>query len=142
MMISLNKRITALELYLKSECSFHVFKARWEISFPGEPCLNRKYMARLLLKFRTFGDLKNVKRRYQRPVRQLDVITDISAFYQLHPGTSLRKFKKEESCDMSLSTLRTILKNDLGLKPYKCRRFHKLNGQNDFDQRYHMCKSF
>ena len=50
-------------------------------------------MARLLLKFRTFGDLKNVKRRYQRPVRQLDVITDISAFYQLHPGTSLRKFR-------------------------------------------------
>ena len=125
-----------------SQCSFSTFISNWQTLYAGQPCPNRKYMHRLLIKFRAFGDLKNTKRSRQRPVRNNDNVTSVSAYYQLKPGTSLRNFIDEGNLDMSLSSLRNILKDDLGLKPYKCRKFHKLNGRSDFDQRYFMCKTF
>ena len=83
-----------------------------------------------------------MQRKAQRPCRQRNIVTDISAFFRTNPGTSLRHFIQEENPGISLSTLRLILKNDLGLKAYKCRKFHGLHGQSDFQQRYTMAKMF
>ena len=140
MKVSVNKRIRALELYLRTDGSFETFKEKWRTLYEGDEHPNRKYMQRLLSKFRQHGHVKDVKRERQRPCRHNDIITDISTFFRINPGTSLRQFIDEENPGISLSTLRLILKNDLGLRAYKCRKFHALHGQTDFNQRYHMSK--
>ena len=142
MKIALNKRIRSLELYLRNNCSFTAFKAKWKILYQGELLPSRKYMQRLLKKFRMHGDLNNIKRNRKNTTRRNDIVTDISAFYQMNQGTSLRNFIREENPGISLSTLRNILREDLGLKPFKCRRFHHLHGQSDFNKRYEMCRTF
>ena len=114
MKIALNKRIRSLELYLRNNCSFTAFKAKWKILYQGELLPSRKYMQRLLKKFRTHGDLNKIKRNRKNTSRRNDIVTDISAFYQMNQGTSLRNFIRDENPRISLSTLRKILREDLG----------------------------
>ena len=139
MRIALEKRIRSLELYIRSELSFSVFKSNWEILYGNEPHPCRKYMFNLHKKFRKYGSLTNLKRKPIRPVRTQDVITDVAAYHNCHKDMSLRSFFREESFQISQSTLRSILIDDLGYKSYKCRKFHRLNEQ-DYLERYNMCK--
>ena len=140
--ISLNKRIKALELYLRNNCSFAAFATSWERLYNQEICPNRKFMQRLLQRYRKYGNLENVKRKSNRPCRNEDTITDISAYFQINKGCSLRQFFQQESYAMSVTTLHKILTEDLGLKAYKCRKFHRLHGNSDYNDRYNMCKLF
>ena len=140
MSIAISKKIRSLELYLRCNASFSKFVNQWQIRYQGEQYLNRQTLHRLLGQFRETGTLKNRKRQRNRPVRNNDTICDIGAFFELNKGMSLRGFFDEESHTLSISSLRRILKNDLGLKSYKCRRFHRLHGDDDYLQRYDMCK--
>ena len=140
MKISISKRIKSLELFFKSDCSYKTFASKWDFLFKRETPPNRKYMFRLLAKFRKYGTVGNVPRTRQRPCRSEEIVTDVSAYFHLNQGSSLNTFIKDGGPSISRTTVHTILRDDLGLKPYKCRKFHKLNGQSDYNQRYKMCK--
>ena len=142
MKVPIEKRIRALELYLRNDGSYTAFTVKWDILYNGEQCPNRKFMERLLRKFKTYGSLENTKSKRNRPCRNENTVTDISAYFERHKGCSLRQFFENESMDISMSTLRNILKDELGLKAYKCRKFHRLHGQVDYNARYNMCKLF
>ena len=137
----MEKRIRSLEIYIESKASYKVFLNSWKTKFGTEACLNRKSVHRLLQKFRQTGNLENRKRKGYRSIRTNDTITDISSYFELNSGMSTRRFFELESYDMSLSSLRRILKEDLNLKPYKARVFQHLN-DHDFQQRYDMCSMF
>ena len=140
MRISLNIRIECLELYLRSDLSFATFKEKWKLMHGDEPHPSRKYLYILHKKFRRCGCLTDQKRDNIRPVRNSDTITDVAAYHNTNKGMSLRSFFRDESLGISKSTLRKILKEDLGLKSFKCRKFHRLNGQTNYLDRYQMCR--
>ena len=138
MVIIMERRIRAFELFLRSDGSFSKFRIEWVTKYGEEPHPGRKYMYKLLKKFRSTGSLQNLKRNRIRTVRNENVVTDIAAYFDINQGMSLRSFLKEENYALSKSTLRKILKEDLNLKPYKCRKFQHLK-QGDNIQRYNMC---
>ena len=140
MRISLDTRIKSLEVYLRCNLSFTRFKEEWQKAYGPDGHPNRKYMYKLVQKFRRYGSLTNQKRIPNRPVRNTNTITDVAAYYNVNKTMSLRSFFRDESLNISKSTLRTILKFDLGLKSYKSRKFHRLHGHDDYLQRYNMCK--
>lgn len=142
MTIPMEKKIRSLEVYLRTNASFTEFVKKWKNMYGEETHVNRQTLYRLLKQFREVGTLENRKKTPVRSVRNNETIADIAAYFQVNNGVSLRGFFENESHDISISSLRRILKFDLGLKPYKCRRFHRLHGEDDFLQRYDMCKMF
>ena len=140
MRISIDKKTRSYELFLRSNASFSKFVENWRYFYGEESHLNRKALYRLHVKFKATGSLENKKRKAVRPVRNEDIIIDVAAYFELYSGITTRRFFEVESLPLSLSTLYRILRDDLKLKPFKSRRFHRLHGQKDFNERYHMCK--
>ena len=133
-------KILSLEVYLRNNASFSKFVHNWRSMYGLAPHLNRKTLYRLHTKFKSTGSLERKKRNVTRPVRNVENIIDIAAYFGLNSGMSTRTFFKYESHPISLASLKRILKDDLMWKPFKTRRFHRLNGEADYNDRYHMCK--
>ena len=142
MRISLDQRKRALEIYMRSDLSFTLFITNWQSLFGNEPYPNRKFMSRLVKKFRETGSVGDRKRNRTCTVRSESNVVSVGAYFQNNKGTSLRGFIKETHIDISISSLRNILKKDLKFKCYKSRRFHHLNGVDDYEARYNMCLAF
>ena len=128
------------EVFLRSNASFTKFVANWNETYGEERHLNRKTLYRLHRKFKSTGSLENKKRNAFRPIRNNDMITDVAAYFGVYSDMTTRRFFEHESLPISLSSLKRILRDDLMLKPFKSRRFHRLQGQKDFTARYHMSK--
>ena len=142
MSITMSKKVRSLEVYLRADTSFSEFVRKWHILYGEENHVNRQTLHRLIKKFRQTGSLENSKKNPKRPVRNAENICNVAAYFESNKGMSLRGFYEDENHCVSISSLRRILKFDLGLKAYKCRRFHRLHGESDFNQRYQMCKMF
>ena len=142
MKFSVEIRKQALEIYLRCNSSYTLFYEKWLEMHQDGPFPGRKYMSRLLLKFRETGSVLDRIRKRSRPSRNEENVVFVGAYFQSQLGTSLRGFIKEGHLDISISTLRTILKDDLHFKAYKSRKFHHLNGEDDFIQRYQMSIMF
>ena len=140
MRFSIEFKARSYEVFLRSNASFTKFVENWEALYGEEQHLNRKALYRLHLKFKETGSLENRKRTAVRPIRNSDTITDIAAYFEVYSDTTTRRFFQKESFPLSLTSLKRILKDDLKLKPYKSRRFHRLHGEKDFNERYHVCK--
>ena len=119
MRISLDQRKRALEIYMRSDLSFTLFITNWQSLFGNEPYPNRKFMSRLVKKFRETGSVGDRKRNRTCTVRSESNVVSVGAYFQNNKGTSLRGFIKETHIDISISSpefipeLRAIFPEDI-----------------------------
>ena len=121
---SLEERSKALELFIYCKKNYNDFVLLWgnlHISAPP----NRRYLFRLLQKFRDQGSVLDRKRSGRKSVRTSELVISVGAYFESHPFSSINTFLKTESW-LNYTTVWRILKHDLKFKSYKSRRVHKL----------------
>ena len=99
---------------------------------------SRRYINRLIQKFKKTGSIKNIPPP-GRPKSQrcTENIIAVAQHFALNPSASPKRYSDEtEIC--SASTVRRILKLDIGWKPFKPKLIHKLDPL-DFELRYYFC---
>ena len=135
--LSLELKWRALLVYIECGQNYSAFSMTWrEISHLPTP--SRKFMNRLNEKYRNRGTVAP-KRKSGRPrsKRTWDVQLMVALHFTENPTSSPDEFVKTHGL-CSRSSVRRILKEDLGLKPFKPKILHKLN-LGDYSKRYWFC---
>ena len=129
----------ALSLFFQCNSSYKAFESKWKEanSYQHTPIPSRKYMSRLVIRFRKTGSIHKVKPP-GRP-KSVRVETNIYAVAQHlveKPTDSVKNCKDE--LDISRTSIRRILRQDLKYKPYRPRIVHMLKPV-DYNRRFWFC---
>ena len=130
--ISIAARSYSLILYIESSYCYETFVSRWRAQdLFNCPQPNRRLLRRLLLKFKSTGSINRISPS-GRPRTQLvkEKIEMIAEHFAENPSDSLRNFSKIHATPVS--TVRKILKEDIGWKAYRPAVVHKLSVNDPF----------
>ena len=142
--VSVDIRTYALNLYLRCNCSYSTFRSEWlrRGDYIAEHLPKRNYMYKLSQKFNRSGSVLNASHpgrpKSVRTKENIEFVATHFANVQVDNSTeSPNTFCKYYGI-MSPSTVRKILLNDIGWKPWKPRLGHKLSNA-DANRRYWFC---
>lgn len=137
---SVLRNTVCLALYLECQRNYSAFVIQWRNhNRTLETAPSRRYMARLLQKFLKTGSVHKIsppgRPKSQRSEQNINMVAE---HFAINPSDSPQNFAKESKL-CSSSTVRRILKMDVGWKPFKAKLVHKLDNL-DHEIRYHFCK--
>ena len=91
---TIQTRIQALELFIKCENNFTEFETSWRQMYFTDPP-SRKTVLRLLHRFRSSGNIGDLKRSGRKRTRNEDLIVAIGAYFSLNENASVNSFLEE-----------------------------------------------
>lgn len=133
---STSEKTTLLEAYLRSgscDSARRVFAQR----FPLAPQPPNSTILRLLEKFRSTGSLCNVLSAREPYLVNEEKLTEIQGEILAHPTLSVRKLSQQVG--ICKTTVHKVLRNDLGLYPFRATVTHQLLPA-DHAARVHFCE--
>ena len=120
---NLRTRIEAVELFIMCQNNYDRFLDNWK-----QPMIapSKKTMNRLIHRFRTSGNLTDVKRSGRKKMLDENSITAVGAYFSINQNASIKSFMEDVELDVSKTTVWRTLRHDLKLKPFRPRRVHRL----------------
>lgn len=130
--------VKALSLFFQCDRSYKRFSTEWQQHMISYELPSRRYINRLVQRFESTGSVsKRSPPGRPKTQRVLESINFVAEHFTLNPSDSPYNFAKFYE-SYSESTVRRILKLDIGWRPYRPKLIHKLE-KKDFEMRYWFC---
>ena len=129
---SIERRTFLVEKYHQLK-NITLVKRAWRTEFKNNPAPSYTTIQNTIEKFETTGSVQDKprKKRAQSENRQ-NAKTRVEEFFEENPLLSIRK--ASSAAQVSYTTIRSILLDDLHLKPYKIQEYHQLQ-LGDYNKR-------
>lgn len=134
-------KASALTLYVSVKSNYRIFRRQWQRQNPNKTLPSKRFMTRLLSRFQETGSItKRKPPGRKRSQRTMENISYVAEYFAINTDHSPATFVRDTGI-ASVSSVWRMLRHDIGWRPFKPKRIHKISDVN-INIRYWFCHDF